>query len=381
MKQYHTGRRLKLASVVGSIIFSAAYLFWSQSASGSIDQAVKSAMQDRMMAHATVGVQVLRLPGPGGAGTQEVYDFEAATPRIPASNLKLATTSAALDHFGAGFNFRTTLLMHDGDIILVGDGDPTFGDADYLRPVGWEITTVYQRWAEQLKKLNVTAVRDVIVDDSIFDQEFFHPHWPAGQAEQHYMAQVSGMSLNANLIGILVQPGAPGGIVSYTLDPATRYVSIVNRCLTGSRNEVVLSRPAGGNTITMSGQTPSRGLARLQTTVHDPALYAAQVLAETIAASGVRVTGGVRRDRTAREQRSSAGATADAQWPIIGVHDTAIAAVLGRANKDSINLYAESLCKRLGADTTRASGSWASGTAAVGSFLLADWHSRGRVRT
>ena len=69
---------------------------------------------------------------------------------------------------------------------------------------------------------------------------------------------------------------------------------------------------------------------------------------------------------------------------MVGIHETPIDAVLGRANKDSINLYAESLCKRLGNDSATAgganaaapgtgglwvSGTWANGTAAVAAFL------------
>jgi D-alanyl-D-alanine carboxypeptidase/D-alanyl-D-alanine-endopeptidase (penicillin-binding protein 4) len=42
---------------------------------------------------------------------------------------------------------------------------------------------------------------------------------------------------------------------------------------------------------------------------------------------------------------------------------------LARANKDSVNLYAESLCKRLGHEASGQSGSWENGTAAVGAFL------------
>ena len=51
------------------------------------------------------------------------------------------------------------------------------------------------------------------------------------------------------------------------------------------------------------------------------------------------------------------------------MHETPLSQVLGRANKDSINLYAECLCKRLGFAVTHQSGSWENGTAAVGAFL------------
>ena len=42
---------------------------------------------------------------------------------------------------------------------------------------------------------------------------------------------------------------------------------------------------------------------------------------------------------------------------------------MARANKDSINLYAECLCKRLGRETAHSSGTWGNGTAAVAFFL------------
>jgi D-alanyl-D-alanine carboxypeptidase/D-alanyl-D-alanine-endopeptidase (penicillin-binding protein 4) len=56
-------------------------------------------------------------------------------------------------------------------------------------------------------------------------------------------------------------------------------------------------------------------------------------------------------------------------WTVVAALDTKLATVLGRANKDSMNLYAECLCKRLGHEASGESGSWQSGTAAVGAFL------------
>ena len=60
-----------------------------------------------------------------------------------------------------------------------------------------------------------------------------------------------------------------------------------------------------------------------------------------------------------------------AGWTVLGIHETPISVVLARANKDSMNLYAESLCKRLGFEVAHTSGSWENGTAAVGSFSKA----------
>jgi D-alanyl-D-alanine carboxypeptidase len=65
--------------------------------------------------------------------------------------------------------------MKDGDLFLIGDGDPTMGDAELLKKVGWDVDTVFIKWAEELKKRGVTSVRNVYVDDSVFDEEFIPP--------------------------------------------------------------------------------------------------------------------------------------------------------------------------------------------------------------
>ena len=225
---------------------------------------------------------------------------------MPASNLKVVTTSAALDRLGADFKFRTLLVRRGNDLVLVGDGDPTFGDGEMLRKVGWDVTTVYEGWAAQLKKLGVSSVKDVIVDDSVFDETFYHRNWDRKQSDLHYMAQVGGMNLNTNLIDVLVQPGTGGQRVTFSLEPATRYVTVQNACVTGTQNAINLAREAGTNVIAMRGQTPARGTARVLGTIHDPPLYAGTVLAETLGAGGVKVTGEVRRDRTVRAELAKA---------------------------------------------------------------------------
>jgi D-alanyl-D-alanine carboxypeptidase/D-alanyl-D-alanine-endopeptidase (penicillin-binding protein 4) len=53
----------------------------------------------------------------------------------------------------------------------------------------------------------------------------------------------------------------------------------------------------------------------------------------------------------------------------IGTLETPIEAVLARCNKDSANLYAESLAKRLAAKATGKPGSWEGSRASIGAWL------------
>ena len=63
------------------------------------------------------------------------------------------------------------------------------------------------------------------------------------------------------------------------------------------------------------------------------------------------------------------GSSPETAWTVLAVHETPLIAVESRANKDSMNLYAECLCKRLGAAVTGEPGSWTNGPPAVAAFL------------
>lgn len=328
---------------------------------------VRGVLEDKLLHRTVTGIEVYRL-GNSPADARQVFEQNASKAFTPASNLKVATTSAALDRFGPDFKFHTVLLMHGKDLAIIGDGDPTFGDAEYLKKAGWTVTTVYDHWAAQLKKLNVSQINNILVDDSVFDEEFAHPHWPAQQHTARFEAEVGGINLNANCVDVTVKPTAPGRPVEFSLDPVTSYVSVKNTCLTGNVNKVRLDREPGSNQIFLSGETPGRRSAMHSVTIHDPPLFAGTVLADTLRASGIKVLGEVKRDRGIRPAYEK-GALPAGAWQPIGVHQTPIAAVLARCNKDSMNVYAESLCKRLGYETAHASGSWENGPAAVGAFL------------
>jgi serine-type D-Ala-D-Ala carboxypeptidase/endopeptidase (penicillin-binding protein 4) len=99
--------------------------------------------------------------------------------------------------------------------------------------------------------------------------------------------------------------------------------------------------------------------------VKDPGMFAGGVLRDVLKAAGVRQTGTVR--RVGAEERIGSGV-------LVGSAETPILAVIGRANKNSLNMMAECLCKRLGHDSLPPTaprgnqGSWENGTAAVEAY-------------
>jgi D-alanyl-D-alanine carboxypeptidase/D-alanyl-D-alanine-endopeptidase (penicillin-binding protein 4) len=138
----------------------------------------------------------------------------------------------------------------------------------------------------------------------------------------------------------------------------------------GGDNAVWLSRLPDSNQITLRGHTNSDNDQPISVSVLDPPMFAVTVLGETLAGSGIQIAQPCARDLTVRKMLLSIKPMSPGMT-VLAVHETPLASALARANKDSMNLYAESLCKRLGAATAPPgeSGTWANGLAAVRAFL------------
>jgi D-alanyl-D-alanine carboxypeptidase/D-alanyl-D-alanine-endopeptidase (penicillin-binding protein 4) len=326
---------------------------------------IQAFLRDKSLARATVGVEVVRL-GEAAGDSRILFSHRAEAPLIPASNMKLVTTASALDHLGADFKFQTLLVRRGTTLYLVGDGDPTFGDGELLRRVGWDITTVYERWAAELKKAGLGGFEDILLDDTIFDTQFIHPNWEKRNLLARYSPGVAGMMLNQGVIDFSVKPQGTGQLISYATFPPTRYVTVHNTCVGGRANAVILDRGLDSNKIALRGTCPD-GEVQVSITVHDPGLFAVKVLEETLRSSGLA------KDRkwyrlTYSVRPKLLGPNADPAYTLLAVHETPLVRALEGANKDSINPYAESLCKRVGF-AVHGSGTWANGTSAAAALL------------
>ncbi|MFL5895201.1 MAG: D-alanyl-D-alanine carboxypeptidase/D-alanyl-D-alanine-endopeptidase [Thermoleophilaceae bacterium] len=109
-----------------------------------------------------------------------LFAWNAATPRILASNTKLFTTTAALDRFGPDTTLKTEVLADgamnqdgilQGDLWLRGGGDPAFGTRAYVRRHYGPGAAGVEDLATQLADAGLTAVRGgVHGDESLFDR-------------------------------------------------------------------------------------------------------------------------------------------------------------------------------------------------------------------
>ena len=289
---------------------------------------------------------------------------------IPASNQKLWVLAAAAADLGASFNFRTRLGLKGGDVWVIGDGDPGFGDPALCQARGESVTAELERWAKTLAARGLTRLSGRLhFDDSIFDAERTHASWSASDRLKWYGAPVGGLNLNDNCVEISVWPGkASGEPVGWSVVPPNDVVQVVNRCTSGGKGQPVLDRPGADMRYVITGRCNKRWEFPSVAAPDPTALFAAS-LQHALEGARIEAEAPV---QVGRLRLADGNLPLDVE--IVAEHRTPLADVMARVGKNSQNLFAEALFKRLGYESCRRTagrppvGSWETGTEALLDF-------------
>ncbi len=312
------------------------------------------------------------------ADTGEVLaSIDSNQPMKPASNMKLFSTGTALVQLGTDFLFRTRLLQDGDRLIVVGDGDPAFGDPELLSKMSWtaqngevrsglDASALVDVWVGAVVASGMKQAKEIVIDARIFDSVALPPNWPREQYSNGYCAEVWGLNFHANVVHVIPTPRSGGAPEIASMSPAMPWLIKRNKATsrTGSKEKHTFTvvREPNSNELTLGGNAKVQPRDAAELTVHDSPTLFGEFLASRLAHAGIAV-GTVR-----KAGAQDAAPTGTLIGPVI---QTPIATVLGRANTDSSNLYAESLCKRAGAARTNSAGTWANGTATMAEAIQA----------
>lgn len=289
-----------------------------------------------------------------------VYSHNSNKPFVPASNMKIITTAAALKYVGADYEYETRVGLWGDALLVVGSGDPLLGDkvtdAKYGRTEGWILKDV----TAALKQNGITSIKGIIVDSSIFDNERVNPSWPKKELNRWYACEVGGLNYNGNCVDVTAK--SVGESVELTIEPVTGYVKIINRCKPTSKrpNTVWCSRPEGGNTITVRGKC-YKECQPVRVAIERPAAFFGFLLAEELAKAGIAIDG-----EFVEKEIDSAR-----EIKVLRRYRTKLSDVLERCNRDSLGLAAEALLKTIAANSKgqKKNGGWAVGREAISRYL------------
>ena len=252
----------------------------------------------------------------------------------PASTMKLYATAAALDRFGPEHTFSTDVLRDtatagpgvvNGNLYLRGDGDPSMSSR-FWRDPNLPMTTL----ARAIAAAGVKQVKgDLVFDATAFDDQKIPDGWKTKYLASAYAARVSALSLNENVVWVVVRP--EGRSARVELEPATSTIPLTSnvRVVRGSGGRIVARQ--NGDGIVVSGSVgASSGPMRYSLVVPDPALFTAGALHAALTSAGITIDGTVR-----------PGKTPPAAVKVAGFASPPLSQIISDMNRESINVVAE----------------------------------------
>lgn len=271
------------------------------------------------------------------SSTATLYSRDAQKYFIPASNVKLLTTAAALQKLGADFRIKTSVYSgENGSLYVAGRGDPSITEAQL------------QSLAQQLKRRGVDRVNELIGDDSYFQGSAVNPNWEWEDAQAGYGAPINSLIFNQNAIEVLLSPQDLGQPLKVTFaEPKlANQWQIQNNSVTVAQNEsefIEVGREFDRPAIRVSGQLKVGAEPEsAYVAVVNPANNFLQQFQQVLAAEGIPV-----------KQALVASVSRNFNQELATVESPPLAELVRETNRESNNLYAEVLLRLLGKVTDK----------------------------
>ena len=309
---------------------------------------IDSLIDQGPFASARWGIKVVSI-----ANGSTIYERNARERFIPASNMKMYTTAAALDLLGGDYRWRTSVYVLarpdaegtvHGDLILYGRGAPDLVDRANENSL--------EKLADAVRASGVKRVKgSVIADESYFRGNAVGDGWQWNDMQWYFGAEASALTVNGNEIDLnLLPPPKADATPEIRTSDTTGYVDVDNQMAPGHRAErstLGVFRGLSNNHIEVWGELApgAKGFgARLS--VHNPALWASQIFLAALKSRDVTVDGPV-------SSRTSRSAPKDRFDPSKGIEIGSISSaplsqIVRMTNKESNNLFAELILRTLG---------------------------------
>jgi D-alanyl-D-alanine carboxypeptidase/D-alanyl-D-alanine-endopeptidase (penicillin-binding protein 4) len=298
-----------------------------------------------------------------------IFSHDAERNLSSASVMKLYPTSVALSLLGPCYRYSTTLCLAgdfnskkgvlDGDVIIIGGGDPALGSEYFREHYGDVVGT----WVKALKNAGVRRIRGrLAAAESIYDFSPAPDGWAWGDLGYSYGAGVYDININDNKFRIFVTGKAEGEPA--VIDSAEVYgrgINLTNSLISSGRsNRSDIYTAPFSSTITVTGTVPADSSIAIRTSIPDPPLALLTMLDAAIRSEGIDIT-----DKPGSVRVSLEGS----KVLIINVIDSPpLAEIIKVTNHESVNMYAEAIRKHLGYELL-GKGTFSAGSAVMRHFL------------
>ncbi len=221
-------------TAIGIFIFFGTGISAQTTAEG-LQNATEAIIADPALAEAVISICARTGDG------RTLVDVDADNMLVPASNMKLISTGAALHILGSDYRFETKIGyageikdgVLKGDLYIIGSGDPTTGSKD---SIAVKIEKTFGEWKRFISNAGIRRIDGrVIGDGRHFDGMNEHPAWLWEDLGTYYGAGATGLMFYENMQSFSVSAGSKAGNpVNITPSyPKTPWMDFRYSCETG----------------------------------------------------------------------------------------------------------------------------------------------------
>ena len=275
-----------------------------------------------------------------------IYSLNGDKYFVPASNVKLLTTAAALLKLGPAYRIRTSVyatgvLPDLTSLRIVGRGDPTL------------TTNQLRELATQLKNQGVRNIENLIVDDSYFPQPVINPTWEWEDIHYYYAPRVNSLILNENIVTLTLFPQDVGQALSFTWSDviAGQQWWLENNTITAEKqtpSKVTINGFLGKPKLEIQGKLAANSEPDIwYLAVLDPANYFLETWKNILLSEGINI----KKNQIIKVQEDF-----EKEQEIASIFSPALPIILNEINQESNNLFTESIANILNKeqkDTTK----------------------------
>ena len=245
----------------------AVLLSFQAAAQNAVQTYVNQLKTTEELKEAAWGIKAVKLNG------EVVAEYNSGTRLVPASNMKLITTGVILNELGPDFRFRTRIAYRgeisegtlNGDLYIVGGGDPTIGDRDSAAVA---LQTTFSEWEKIIREAGISRIEGRIIGDGrYFDGERQNHSWMLEDCAAGDGTVLTGLSFGGGLQSFNVTPGAKAGDPAKVeaVFPETPWMEWNHSCTTsasGTAEDLYYASTELAPVASMTGTVPAGARTR-----------------------------------------------------------------------------------------------------------------------
>lgn len=311
------------------------------------EKALKLLLADSSLKSSSVSLCILNT-----VNGESVFEFNAEESLMPASVLKLVTSSAALELLGPDYHFSTKIGYTGnynkrtgkltGDLIIKGGGDPALG-SEYFKD---HYSNFLKNWIIEIRKLGIKKITGrVLVDDSWYDYQPVPAKWLWEDAGNYYGAGAYGLSVFDNKFEIHFRTRGEGSTPVIT-------GIVPDQCKSELSNQLIASGDTDEGYVFSAPYNKYKWIAGsipvnkedfvLNASITDPPLLLAEMFDSMLDSAGIDINVS---PSTVRIEKKP---VINTMVVISEMSSPALREIIEVLNHESVNLYAEHLLKELG---------------------------------